>query len=167
MTDRYQVWLQPDPNKTTFDPGTLTAVLNLDYEQHEGVVKAMMALTRSVNTVIETYFGRKKQRPQRPNMGGLTVYEMYLDVNTLDIPNLYNRAKYIISGERRENPRMWALFRDPYPKLDNPRAGFIIPFETNEELQGILSVFRWLGLNPRNYLVKIQDNAGNEYTYTD
>lgn len=169
----FRVWIQPDRDKTILDPGTIQSEIKLTFRQLIGVSEAIAAFYPAVNMMIERDYDQ--QFPRRQAFGRIPAYR---EVQTLDIPNLYEYVKHGEQAEQpiqpkrakrrkikekpiRKLPRMWVLFIDPFPVLG--RIGFIIAFKTAEDLQGIFSVFEWLGFNPLNSLVKIQDEQGNNY----
>lgn len=177
MQRTYRVWLQRDVNLPFEHPSTQTNLVTLNPDQYRGVYNVLNQLNCNIRTNMEPderqpYPRNRMRMPHRPNNNPRFFEGLLLRTRLEDVGNLYQTAGNILNllpeAEQAQN-RYWALIQNPLPEPINNegfpcRKIFILTFKTPQELQGIISVYQWLGFRPADYLIRIEDNAGNLYT---
>ena len=177
MQRTYRIWIQRDLNLPINRPSTQTFLITVTPDQYRGVYYALEQLTCNLRTTMELDEGQPYptdilNMPNMPDNAARFYQGLPFGTRLENIGNLYQTAGNTLDilpiPERTQN-RYWVLIQNPLPEPQDNRAlpcrdFFILTFKTPQELQGIISVYQWLGFQPKDYLIRIEDNAGNLYT---
>lgn len=164
MTDdnQYWLWIQRDVDKSLKDDSTQCYSVMLNQHQMLGIYHALLALSCDIRAWLTSYGPYLLGYEDGYNT--YTITDQYIcvrDIQELNKKTYYNYCCGHIAKRPRHQNMMFVLFRDPFRQ--NTDTYFIIPCNTISELQGIFSIYLWLGYNPQDYLVSIQDSNGNSY----
>lgn len=153
----YRLWI-----RIPKDISSILRIVKLTSPQYRGVWKALMALSFDIDAVIESDEGQNN--PHKPNMRSVPIrgdYYAFFDPSELKQKTLYQIGQNVIPSAFRNNPRYWVVFENPFRNSSEYGSHFIIPYKHFDELTGIFKVFEWLGLDPIQYCLRIENNNGN------